>query len=453
MASSKEVVEHVNFILSECARLRELMAKGGLRNFDRRDSMSDIPHPSGTGSMICGWRASQKITLLAEEAAKRGAISRQVSSGLIRKQFAAMFVEWFFKQQRAVDIRQVDRLLSSVAKACRRHFKSKTHFLPCHLTYTNLPISISLGPVTFHNRSSATRVLLSNRATPSEARAMPPHARRLTAQALKYSRNFRWLAEVKVTACDHEISKLLAEEAAIRALDAVHILIGAPYTSRMQIGGLDVRHDRRAALSVENGGSLEASTSAAYLGEARFDDSWSGLLEDAYGTAFLRMFGTALECVVDPKLNRPLSRRYLDAAQWFGEATRDKHPATKVVKFMTALERLLIPVQVENVTETLSNRIAALCLCPDRDVDDRSFSDWYARAKIAYGLRSNLVHGSISPSDIEVENGVFDVGEITQLTLTQMAFIMGPEAFEAEKVSETEIHTWLDEFVAIQAAR
>jgi hypothetical protein len=451
MASSKALVEDVNFILSECARMSDLVAQGDLKNFDRRDSMSCIPHPGGMGSMICGWRASQKLTLLAEAAAKRGGISGLVSSVVIRKELDSLFVDWFFKQKRTVDIKQVDRLLSSVTKACRRHFTSQTHFLPCHLTYTKLPAIIAVGPVIFHNRRSATSVLLKRRPPTAEARDLPPHARRLTARALKYCRNFRWLAEVRVVPCDTETFKLLAEEAATRALDALHILIGPQHTSRMQIGGLDVGHDRRATLSTTEDGNLQPSLSVAYLGAVGFDDSWSAFLEDAYGAAFLQMLGTALESVVDPTLTRPLSRRFLDAAQWFGEASRDTHPATKIVKFMTAIERILIPVQVENIAERLSSRIAALCLCPNENVDDTSFSEWRKRAKAAYDLRSRLVHGSISPNDLEVENGVDGIAEITQLTLLQIAFAMGLDAFRANKINESAIHNWLDEFVAKQA--
>lgn len=451
MARTSELVEHVEFILSECARMSELIDRDGLKNFDRRDSMSEIPHPNSMGSMICGVKASQRLTLLSEESAKRGGIALQVSSGLIRKELVARFVEWFLKERRPVEARHVERLMATVASSCRREFQRRTHYFPCHLTYTKLPTSITVGPVTFHNRSSATGELLKQRLPVAKAKAMSLHERRLSAQALKYYRNFRWLAEVNVSDCDKQTSDLLAEEAATRALDGIHVLIGAPWTSRMQIGGMGVRHEKSAKLTITESGGLEPSVSLAYLGEVRFDDSWAAGLEDDVGADFLTIFGTALESVVNPNLIRPLSRRYLDAAQWFGEAARDKHPATKIVKYMTALERMLLPIKVEKIADVISNRIAALCVCPDRTIDGTSFNEWRGRAKKAYDLRSKLVHGSISPSDIEVENGVFNVAELTQLVLLRLLFLMGLDALKAEKVNEKEIHAWFDQYVELQA--
>jgi len=451
MARNSEVVEHVHFILSECARMSDLIAREGLKNFDRFDCMSEIPHPSGVGSMICGVKARQRLTLLAEESAKRGGIARQVSSELIRKELAARFVEFFFKEMRHVDEKQVQRLMATVSNSCRRQFQHRIHYFPCHLTYTKLPTSIVLGPVTFYNRSGANSELLKRRLTVSEAKALPPHARDLSAQALKYYRSFRWLAKVSVSECDERTSNILAEEATTRALDGIHILIGAPWTGRMQIGGMGVRHERGAKLTVTGNGGLDPSVSFAYLGEVHFDDSWAALLEDNLGTSFLTLFGTALESVVNPNLIRPLSLRYLDAAQWFGEAVRDKHPATKIVKYMNALERVLLPIKVEKIADVISNRIASLCFNFRKMPDEASFNEWQARAKKAYDLRSELVHGSISPSDIKVENGVFNIAELTQLVLLRMPFLMGLDALKARKVSDKDINNWLDNFVEHQA--
>lgn len=51
-----------------------------------------------------------------------------------------------------------------------------------------------------------------------------------------------------------------------------------------------------------------------------------------------KLFSVALEAAVNPTLERTLSRRFLDAAQRFGEASRDESPATRTFKYVTALD-------------------------------------------------------------------------------------------------------------------
>jgi hypothetical protein len=110
---------------------------------------------------------------------------------------------------------------------------------------------------------------------------------------------------------------------------------------------------------------------------------------------YLGFAGTTLEVTTDPDLMGPLCYRFLDALSWFGQAVRETSDAARFVKFITAIERIVITNE-DDRTETVKKRAAALCWEPD---SERKLYQLSERIGELYALRSKLVHGDISPFD------------------------------------------------------
>lgn len=162
MSYSKEgLVNDAKFVVSECARIQILVNQGDLKSIGRLDHMASLPHPGGRGEMLCGAAAAAIITGFAKEAADRGGLSKRVSLANVRKELAYLFVIRFFKEEREIDTKQIDRLFSSTAKACQKYLEDITHFVPCHLMNAKDPCFFNMGPVKFHNRVSMARRVLS----------------------------------------------------------------------------------------------------------------------------------------------------------------------------------------------------------------------------------------------------------------------------------------------------
>lgn len=440
--SKKQLVADAKFVVSECNRLQLLLNSTGLREIEFNDHMSSLPHPNGFGEMICGRAAAIIITKLAKEAAERGSISKKVSLSNIRKETAKIFVQRFFKEAREIDTKQIDRLLSTVIKTSNIYRATKTHLIPCHLMLAKDPDKFTLGPVTFHNRSGVNRLITQNKKIQKDDSHQSKHKRYLLAKALRYYRKFRWIAEVTIPDCDAEISAKIAQDAVTSSLNCLHLLLGIRNSSRMQIGGLDISSDRRAKLTIGDDGELEPSISFSYLGEVIYSDGWSEILSAPHILYFKNLYDVALEVTIDPDLDRPVSRRFIDAAQWFGEAVRDSSAATRTVKFVTSLERMLMTDERDDIASLVSERVAALCFNPEV-----SREDWRKNAKSAYDLRSRLVHGSISPSSAILEEGAVNAAEIIEMTLRRCIEAFGADGLREGKVSNKRLARWFDAFI------
>jgi len=446
MSYSKEaLVNDAKFVVSECARIQVLINQGGLKSIGRIDHMASLPHPGGRGEMLCGTAAAAIITNFAKEAAVRGGLSKRVSLANVRKELACLFVIRFFKEEREIDTKQIDRLFSSTSKACEKYLETITHFIPCHLMNAKDPCFFTMGGVTFHNRVSMSRRVLNKaglRKGCEKNNEDERYKRNLLVRALRYYRNFRWVAEVTIPRCDGPTSSRLAEEAVTASLNCLHLLLGVGNTSRMQLGGFNVNGDSRAKLTIGRSGELEPSLSFSYLGEVIYRDGWSEMLSEPRSIYFKNLFDAVLEVTVDPDLDRPVSRRVIDAAQWFGEAIRDSSSATKTVKYVTSLERLLMTDERDDIAALVSQRVAALCFSPEV-----SREEWFNRSKAAYDLRSRLVHGSISPASLDLDAGAANAASVAEMALIRAIEAFGVEDLRHGRLRSGQLAKWFGEYM------
>nr|WP_233287290.1 HEPN domain-containing protein [Bradyrhizobium oropedii] len=145
--------------------------------------------------------------------------------------------------------------------------------------------------------------------------------------------------------------------------------------------------------------SLYISCSSAATSAVGFEDDWRKFLEGENIAVLLRAADKVLETVVNPAIKRTLGSRLLDSAAWFGDAVREESPAAQIIKAVTALERLVLTSEHEDIKKTVSQRSAAIRYDP---ADTKSFDELESELAEAYVMRSRLAHGSLSPFDPEV---------------------------------------------------
>src|SRR5690606_33927600 len=116
-----ELIKSVNFVLSECDRFQTIIKEGDFKKIDRLDSFCSIPHPEKIGEIICGSAAARKLAELADEAARRAGLVRNISQEILYKEAKLGFARRFFKSKVDIDTKQVDRFLSDVARQAKLH--------------------------------------------------------------------------------------------------------------------------------------------------------------------------------------------------------------------------------------------------------------------------------------------------------------------------------------------
>ncbi|HEY0414468.1 MAG TPA: hypothetical protein VGD66_15140 [Allosphingosinicella sp.] len=433
----------VRFVLGEMVRHQEMLNRGE-RTAKKEDMFCTISHPSGRGSLPIGRAAYDAVGNLAAEAARRGNIIKRSDPRNLRSELTERLVQMFVLDGIEPSAKSVAKLLRDTQEALTRRFETQIHVLPCHLSTEGEDAELALGPVRFVGRARARRILAPGvlnyrRRDHNEYR----RDRDLIAQGLRFYGGYRWFAAVTVRHSDSRRSEELAKRAATSALDCLQLLIGARHSHRMAILGPSDYYERSFLLGIARE-QLRYTVTTSYLGEITLPDGWMQMIEKDYPIAIERI-GTILESVAQADLERPLSRRFLDAAQWFGEAVRDPAPATRLIKFVLALERLVLTGEAFGLTETISARVASLCI----GLDDRNAEQLKADFKMVYDIRSKLAHGGVSPSDPRVSPMLGLAADFAQHAMLRCLHVWQKEQFELAHLSTKKVKAWFHNLVAL----
>jgi hypothetical protein len=440
--SRKTIEEAIHFIFRECVRFAN-MPIDELKQIDKRDFFCKLPHPFRDGDMLCGHVAEVKLRVIAEEALYLNKLAGRVTLDAMRDLLGPELVKRFLTEKREINCQQIDRLMSWLGRAAIRKCSSQTHFIPCHLMYVTEPAQISIGPVTFHSRKSfRNRIVPSVRAYDmGEGR---PWARRLLGGALRYYRGFKWFAEVTAPASDSEMSNQIAWEAITAAPNCLHLSFGANATCKMVVGGPRLERDNRGHLQIGPDGKLVVRLTLGGPGQIGFAPGWSSDLAGSEAEYFLKFCGVALEAAVDPGLQRPISRRVLDAIYWFGEGVRETSDAARIVKYVTVIERMLMTEEHDDISKVVSERCAAFCSISKEPL---GLARWKEDVLTLYNLRSRLVHGDMSPLSGEVRDGVHLGEKISRFAILSVLRHFGEDGLRAESVPTKRLARWFDAIV------
>jgi len=437
------LVADVAFVLAEVERLQQLIRSEGLAALPRTDAFHYLPDPGGKGlRILCGRAAGERISSLADHAMRAAGIDGQVERKRAAQHLRSVLSQRFLGEERAVTITEVERALAEAGRLAAVTRATRTHFIPCHLLFVQDPPQFAIGPVRFMTRATfRSRLVIPLRTSRRELRDY-----RLVHELTAYYESFGWVAEVEIPDCDSGTSQARAQEAVTRALDCLHLLIGPGHSRKMRIGGPALRRDGRGSFTLSSEG-LGYQISYPSAGNVGFEAGWFTEFENHpdYGMG-LRLCGLALEAAVDPGLKRPLSHRFLDAIHWYGEAVRDSNPAARVVKYMTAIERMLMTEGAnKDIASTIADRVAAFCC----EAGSRASHDqWRADAQRAYSLRSKLVHGSLSPGSPRIMEDLGTVARVSQFGLIGALTLLGEPGLTDAKASSAKLARFYDEFVA-----
>jgi hypothetical protein len=436
-----EIRDGISFVFDECLRFAQ-MSIAELRQRPKVDFFCDLPHPSGRGQMNCGREAESRLRDITHEILALNKLSARVSYQTMRKLLGEVIVQRFLVEKRELDGKQVDRLVSWLGKEALRKSSIQTHLIPCHLMFVEEPDELAVGPVVFRSRKGFRKRIVASVRT----YVVGPDrkwARKLLSDVLSYYRGFKWVAEVTVVPADGEKSLHLAHEAVSAALNSIHVTFGAEVTNKMAIGGPRLDRDRRGHLAIGPGEKLEVRLTLGGPGQVNFGQGWSSDFQKSQQARYLNVLGVAVESAVDPDLNRPLSRRVLDAIHWFGEGVRETTDAARVVKYVTALERLLMTREHDDIAKIVSNRTAAFCLVGDSTV---TLEKWRSDARRVYDLRSRLVHGDLSPTAGQVRDGVYLSAKLARFAILSVIDHL-EQGLREDRVATRRLAKWFDTIV------
>jgi hypothetical protein len=313
---------------------------------------------------ILGRAAAQTLLELSDEALASSEFDSRIDRGRAYLEVLEMIgPRYLDPNRREIDGEEIARDLREAIAAASADCRPRTHFVPCSLV---LPrgTQLALGPVLFRPTEDVLDSLASAIAAhfkmPGDEIAGGFSERD---SVLEYYRAFPDIASVTVPSCDNPTSRVVATE---------------------------------AIQDVE--GTLTTSVSRHFTAGVRVDDEWWKDLAEGTSFSLIQAIGTAIEAKINRRVPELLAARFVDAVTWYGEAARESAPASAIVKYLIAMEALLWTGEDRGVTKRTASRAAALCF----SVETWNFSEIEADVRLAYGVRSDLVHGRVSPTDPQV---------------------------------------------------
>ncbi|MEM7023543.1 MAG: hypothetical protein AAF637_13270 [Pseudomonadota bacterium] len=439
--------QDIEFVFSEAARFARMNAQER-RELSPFETLCTLPHSSGRGHSIIGTAAHERLAMLSERAVARSPkYSGRIDPEAVLQELRRQIVHRFVREGRELSTKEADRAVSSSIKAAGKACADRTHYVPCNLVDDEAPTSFSIGPVTFCKRSMMWQRLerplqayleqcRTRRSRSGEILDRRELAEMLISDAREYYGSFQWVAVVVVDGCDPPTSQRTADRTVQSTLDCIHLLLGETNSKYMVAGGRGApctHPDRRGRIVVGPACVAEVSGLIDSRRHKLGEEWWDTLNADGRDE-YVALMGAAIEAGQEATNTALLARRFLDAVAWFGQATRDDSAASSVVKYVTAVERILVTKTKDpaDIANTLAERGAALIFDPHAD-DLESLRD---RFKKIYGVRSALVHGSKSPTDAYLAPHRHEAENLTRLMLLRALEFFGRRGLEAHTVTD-----------------
>jgi hypothetical protein len=435
MRSPDALEEAIDFITAEVVRyarmsIAEVMAARSDMAFDNIIDWQGQRRPISR-------KAAEVMVELAEEALAASTYHRRIARDRAIKSVFKMIGEIYINpDRREKDGIEIGGDLNDAIENAGRACAAQTHYIPCAV---HIPKGeqVPFGPVTIRPMSE---VLDSLSAEVDAYTGQDQDKLKHAGLVVDYYKAFPDVAVVTVPDCDQPTSKSVADHAVQSALDVMHVLAGAGYSGKMRAGGPALNRDRRGQIIQAEDGLIFSLSSHASRG-AYLGDSWWTELRERRGD-ISTWIGEPISALVQARDPELIGGRFLDSASWYGDAARDRSPAAAIVKYLTSLEVLMWAGDDNRwITKRIAGRAAAFCC----SADGSDFDDIEKKVRTAYGVRSDLVHGRVSPNDPRVSKSAYLCDRVAHDVLRAWLFRFGPGFGQPSSMDR--LKTWFDALV------
>jgi hypothetical protein len=310
---------------------------------------------------------------------------------------------------RVSDDEELVRILRSYVSDSETEHVEASYNFPCVLLHcgpTHLdfapppPDQIALGPVTFQRFEAFSRNF--NEAVQTGSKHTQDKAIDMFSENGK---KYGWVASVSIPRCAPDVSRRRAEEIIEAAINLLKVFIGLRYGRSMRLPHTAPTRNRETCVLTEIDNNVEWTWQGRSLeGALVAGDPMAGIPACHQGFAS-NLLNKGLSGNRDEMTNR-----LLDALKWFGDASFEESGGVQIVKWIAALERLTATERIDGgITHRFCKRVALLASGLGTGHVEKAYRD----ARMAYDLRSDVMHGSRSQDD---EQLLFNAGLVHDLT-------------------------------------
>lgn len=302
-------------------------------------------------------------------------------------------------------------VFTDAVKKLRDGYLQLTYYVPCSVVVQRTPTSFSVGPVTFFLRDE----FLKHNEEAIRRGAANFKDSKVVETVLMRTQNFyseyQWIASITVPRCDADISRRRAHAGIQKALDVFKLVVGSQRASHVK-QAYDVTLPQYYAELVSSSPGSFSLRLGGKLQDAVLNDSWYEQVKAAPAWTLLHSillnYWNAMGNVDE------IQTRFMDALAWHSDAISEPDLGARIVKFWTAIERVLTTSRGNNI----SARVAVLSSKTSQEFDKNS-----KELSAAYQRRSDVVHGSANRSNEAWYSEAATVSEAaSQTTLFQYLY-------------------------------
>ncbi|PCJ83538.1 MAG: hypothetical protein COA52_18715 [Hyphomicrobiales bacterium] len=358
-----------------------------------------LPNIGGQGVLKCSPQSSKRLLEIARRGLKSSNYANQLSIDSVHRELRKLVVEWFINLEKPINPSNTDKIVSKAIKNAATNLKTAVYYFPCHINFVETPANFSFGPVSFQTMSSFKKQFEAKTEAFIEGgrKTKQVQVRRNLDKRLRSDfRTFSWVACVEVSDCEASLAEVKARSVVTSSMHFIQALLGYKESEEMIVGGTGIVPNKQSHLVENVDGTIAICWQNRYHANEFSADWWENLNSEGRDY-FITGFGKVLSLELGNLSTPPLVTRLIDAAAWYSEGIRDTHPASRTIKFVTSIERIISSGESKCVTKSVTERTAALLLL----VQDKSFEVIKKEMSVVYDIRSSYVHGTRSPKDID----------------------------------------------------
>jgi hypothetical protein len=399
--SRKDFIDY-EFFVHELVRIAQ-MGIPQLREFaekSRHDLLPTIRNPITNSLML----TSREMRTRIRQAAIRGLETfgdeaKKFDLGDLIGELQREVFRRYTEDPPTITDENAHQIFLSAAQNQLNRFEEITHYIPCSIASHEQPTRFEIGPVQFR---------LSKIFWP-EIQKSVRELKFVTEMRLEMLREFfnshKWVAIVRVPPASLSVSTLRARQTISASLNLFKLFVGGRTVAR-------VRHAYEPGFvretSVLWSGEKDGFHLSTIFGgiDAHVDGNW---IEDVRNFPQWKFGATTIQRKLTEWSPLPeAEERFMDALTWHGEAISDARPEARIIKFWTAIERIVSFQKKDNVTL----RAAVMSITPKQDLES-----YVRRCQTLYSFRSEVVHGNAPRQGTKMESMAHEIEDISQNVL------------------------------------
>jgi Apea-like HEPN len=434
----REVSRDLDSLGRQIARFQKMSAQQQISHGKKRpeDFWCEIPHPSGKGYVTCGPDGWKKILHLSDLVFRyKPDLAPRLSRNMVVNCVSQIYSELILANKKDVGEDMAGIFLNAVCARIESTLVTIECHFPCVLFYGGKTEKFSVGPVTFQRTreffreskdalkiglvaASATAAgSASSWATNGRAQdTWTGRLRQMYAITYRDYRAYPWVASVRMNGFPEEMAKQKSVQIVNLALSVMRIVVGAKLTSGIGVarGLLEAR--RSSSLWRDSEGKMHVGISSKMLGPVSLR-GWEDMLKPPL-CSYLFMLGESLRALADGFVVSHGHQRLIDAVSWYGDAAGDPQYSSKIIKYVSSIETLVIGTRQQGGTKkAFKDRLSALFDHFDCD----EMGDIENRSSALYEIRSKALHGGLHRRSEELVRYASEAEEMARMCLLCMS--------------------------------